>query len=157
MACSIIRERKRSVITSYSIHYTKLYDFADKQDNMVESGHMTDPVLKIPVFSLYGERRQPTLEMFDPIDVLLVDIQDVGTRVYTFIYTISYCMEAAAAFGKKVVILDRPNPVGGLLMEGNCLLPEYASFVGRYPIPMRHAMTVGELARLFNTARNNFV
>ncbi len=126
--------------------------FADKQDNMVESGHMTDPVLKIPVFSLYGERRQPTLEMFDPIDVLLVDIQDVGTRVYTFIYTISYCMEAAAAFGKKVVILDRPNPVGGLLMEGNCLLPEYASFVGRYPIPMRHAMTVGELARLFNTA-----
>ena len=124
--------------------------FAEKQDNMIESRHLTDPVLKIPVFSLYGETRIPTKEMFDPIDVLLVDLQDAGTRVYTFIYTVSYCMEAAKAFGKKIVILDRPNPVNGIQIEGNCLKPEWASFVGRYPIPMRHGLTIGELARLFN-------
>ena len=124
--------------------------FAEKQDNMIESDHMTDPALKIPVFSLYGETRIPTAEMLDPIDVLLVDLQDVGTRVYTFIYTLSYCMEAAGRLGKRVVVLDRPNPVGGAAVEGNLLSPEAASFVGRYPIPMRHGLTIGELALLFN-------
>ena len=124
--------------------------FAEKQDNMIESDHGIDPLLKIPVYSLYGQTRVPDRKMLDPIDVLLVDLQDSGTRVYTFIYTMSYCMEAARRFGKKVVVLDRPNPVGGQRIEGNCLDPEWSSFVGRYPIPMRHAMTIGELARMFN-------
>jgi len=124
--------------------------FAEKQDNMIESANMKDPVLKIPVYSLYAKTRIPTEEMLDPIDVLLVDLQDVGTRVYTFIYTLSYCLEAAAALNKKVVVLDRPNPIGGLIIEGNCLKPEWRSFVGRFPLPMRHGLTIGELALLFN-------
>ena len=125
--------------------------FAEKQDNMIESDDLVDPLLALPVFSLYGKTRKPTKTMLDPIDVLIVDLQDVGTRVYTFIYTLSYCLEAAKAFGKKVVVLDRPNPVGGIMVEGNCLSPEYASFVGRYPIPMRHGLTIGELSLLFNS------
>ena len=124
--------------------------FAEKQDNMIESNHRRDPLLEIPVYSLYSRARIPTREMFSGIDVLLVDLQDVGTRVYTFIYTLSYCMQAAEQYGKKVVVLDRPNPIGGLQVEGNCLSPQYSSFVGRYPIPMRHGLTIGELARLFN-------
>lgn len=126
--------------------------FAEKQDNMVESDHRKDPLLGIPVFSLYSDTRRPTREMYDTIDMLLVDLQDVGTRVYTFIYTLSYCMEEARRLGKKVVVLDRPNPIGGRLVEGNCLKPEWRSFVGRYPIPMRHGLTIGELALLFNDA-----
>jgi len=128
--------------------------FAEKQDNMIESGHFRDPELNIPVFSLYSETRIPTADMFDPIDTLVIDIQDVGTRVYTFIYTISYCLETAAALGKSVVVLDRPNPVGGLQIEGNILEEAYSSFVGRFPIPMRHGMTVGEIAAFFNTTQN---
>ena len=124
--------------------------FAEKQDNMIESGHGRDPDLGIPVFSLYSDTRKPTEEMFDPIDTLVVDIQDVGTRVYTFIYTITYCMERAAQMNRHVVILDRPNPVGGTAVEGNLLEPEFASFVGRFPIPMRHGMTVGEICRYIN-------
>src|SRR5210317_726622 len=124
--------------------------FAEKQDNMIESENMLDPVLQIPVFSLYGKSRVPSERMFAPIDVLLIDLQDVGTRVYTFIYTMSYCLEAAKKFGKKVVVLDRPNPVNGRMIEGNLLTPECASFVGRYPIPMRHGLTIGELSLLFN-------
>jgi len=88
--------------------------------------------------------------MLDPVDILIIDLQDAGTRVYTFIYTMSYCLEAAKKFGKKVAILDRPNPIGGEIVEGNCLLSEFISFVGRYPIPMRHGLTIGELALLFN-------
>jgi len=125
--------------------------FAEKQDNMVESGNLLDPDLNIPIFSLYGETRIPSAAMFEPIDVLLVDLQDVGTRVYTFIYTLSYCLEAARNYNIKVVILDRPNPINGIAVEGNCLAAECASFVGRYPIPMRHALTIAELAGLFNT------
>ncbi len=124
--------------------------YSDKQDNMIESDDMVDSLTGVPVFSLYGKTRQPTKQMFDLIDVLLVDLQDVGTRVYTFIYTMSYCMEAAKRFNKKIVILDRPNPVGGELVEGNLLRPSLSSFVGRYPIPMRHGLTIGELAVLFN-------
>ena len=124
--------------------------FSEKQDNMIESENMVDPLLGIKVFSLYGKTRIPTKEMFEPIDILLVDLQDAGTRVYTFIYTMSYCLEAAKRFGIKIAVLDRPNPIGGATVEGNCLLPEYASFVGRYPIPMRHGLTIGELALLFN-------
>jgi uncharacterized protein YbbC (DUF1343 family) len=124
--------------------------FTEKQDNMVESDHTVDPALGIPVFSLYGQTRQPTAEMFAPIDVLVVDLQDVGTRVYTFIYTLSYCMEAARRWGKTVLVLDRPNPVGGTLVEGNCLADDCTSFVGRYPIPMRHGLTIAELALMFD-------
>jgi uncharacterized protein YbbC (DUF1343 family) len=124
--------------------------FAEKQDNMKESAHLTDPLLGVPVFSLYGNTRKPDRDMLEPIDVLLVDLQDVGTRVYTFIYTMAYCMEAARQYQRKVVVLDRPNPIGGIEVEGNCLSEAYRSFVGRYPIPMRHGLTIGELARLFN-------
>jgi len=124
--------------------------YAEKQDNMVESTDMKDSVLDMPVYSLYGNTRIPTAEMLDSIDVLLVDLQDVGTRVYTFIYTLSYCLEAAAALNKKVVVLDRPNPINGITIEGNCLKAEWRSFVGRFPLPMRHGLTIGELANLFN-------
>ena len=124
--------------------------YAEKQDNMVESGHFMEPGLNIPVFSLYNETRIPTKKMFDGIDVLLIDIQDVGTRVYTFIYTISYCLETAKKYNKPVIILDRPNPIGGLQVEGNILIKDWASFVGRFPIPMRHGLTVGEISQLFN-------
>ena len=125
--------------------------FAEKQDNMVESDDLIDPATNLPVFSLYGYTRIPTAEMLDPIDVLIIDLQDVGTRVYTFIYTVSYCLEAARKYHKKVVVLDRPNPINGLQVEGNCLSEPWASFVGRYPIPMRHALTIGELCQLFNS------
>jgi len=124
--------------------------FAEKQDNMIESENMLDPVFKIPVFSLYGKTRIPDARMFEPIDVLLVDLQDVGTRVYTFIYTLSYCLEAARKYGIRVVILDRPNPLGAITVEGNCLAADCTSFVGRYPIPMRHGLTIGEIGVLFN-------
>jgi uncharacterized protein YbbC (DUF1343 family) len=124
--------------------------FAEKQDNMIESEDMIDPILQIPVFSLYGQNRIPQARMLEPIDVLLIDLQDVGTRVYTFIYTLSYCLEAAREYNIKVVILDRPNPVNGIAVEGNCLAADCASFVGRYPIPMRHGLTVGEIGALFN-------
>ncbi len=124
--------------------------FAEKQDNMVESDHLTDPVTGLPIFSLYGETRRPTESMFERIDVLLVDLQDVGTRVYTFVYTMAYCLEAAARWGKKVVVLDRPNPIGGEAIEGNLLTDRFTSFVGLYPLPMRHGLTIGELALLVN-------
>ena len=124
--------------------------FAEKQDNMIESDDIIDPLLKVPVFSLYGKTRIPTKEMFDLIDILLIDLQDVGTRVYTFIYTMAFCLEAAKRFGKKALVLDRPNPINGLMVEGNCLSSECASFVGRYPIPMRYGLTIGELSLMFN-------
>ena len=123
---------------------------AAKQDNMIESADGIDPILNIPVFSLYSSTRIPTREMLEPIDALLVDLQDVGTRVYTFIYTLSYCMEAAKVHAKKVVVLDRPNPISGRVLEGNCVAADCTSFVGRFPIPMRHGLTIGELALLFN-------
>ncbi|MEW6428202.1 MAG: DUF1343 domain-containing protein [Thermodesulfobacteriota bacterium] len=125
--------------------------FSEKQDNMIESGHWRDPLLDIPVYSLYAERRRPSEEMFADFDVLLVDLFDVGTRVYTFIYTMAYCLEAAARYGRKVIVLDRPNPVGGERIEGAVLRPGWESFVGLYPIPMRHGLTVGEMALLMNT------
>lgn len=124
--------------------------FAEKQDNMIESEDLLDSVLQIPVYSLYGKSRKPDARMYEPIDVLLVDLQDVGTRVYTFIYTLSYCLEAAREYGVRVIVLDRPNPINGIEVEGNCLAADCASFVGRYPIPMRHGLTIGELAKFFN-------
>ncbi len=104
----------------------------------------------LPVYSLYGKTRKPTPEMLEGIDVLLFDIQDVGTRFYTYIYTMAYAMEAAQENDIPFIVLDRPNPLGGHKVEGPVLDPDYASFVGKYPIPLRHGMTVGELAELFN-------
>ena len=124
--------------------------FSEKQDNMIESSHGTDRVTGLPVFSLYGEARKPTPAMFADIEVLLIDLQDVGTRVYTFIWTVVYCLQTAAESGIRVLLLDRPNPVGGEIVEGNLLKPEFSSFVGLYPIPMRHGLTMGELALLCN-------
>lgn len=125
--------------------------FSEKQDNMIESDHSVDRLTGLPIFSLYGEHRRPTAEMFDRLDVLLIDLVDVGTRVYTFMYTMAYCLEMAAALGKKVVVLDRPNPIGGEKIEGNLLRGDCSSFVGLYPFPMRHGLTFAELALLINT------
>lgn len=104
----------------------------------------------LPVYSLYGTTRKPTPEMLEDVDILLFDIQDVGARFYTYIYTMAYAMEAAQENGIEFVVLDRPNPLGGNAVEGPVLDPDFASFVGNYPIPVRHGMTVGELAELFN-------
>mgnify|MGYP006168748753 FL=1 len=120
----------------------------DKQDNMVESPDFTDPRLGIPVFSLYGEVRRPTDAMMDSFDVLLVDLQDLGCRIYTFITTLRYVLEAAARHGKAVWVLDRPNPAGRPV-EGTLLQPGWESFVGAGPMPMRHGMTMGELGHWF--------
>jgi uncharacterized protein YbbC (DUF1343 family) len=120
----------------------------DKQDNMIESPHFTDPVHGIPVFSLYGEVRRPTAAMMDSFDVLLVDLQDVGCRIYTFVTTLRYVLEAAAERGKRVWVLDRPNPAGRPI-EGLRLRAGWESFVGAGPLPMRHGLTLGELAKWF--------
>jgi len=120
----------------------------DKQDNMVESPDFIDPVHRIPIFSLYGEVRRPTAAMMDTFDVLLVDLQDVGCRIYTFVTTLRYVLEEAARRQKSVWVLDRPNPVGRPV-EGLCLREGWESFVGAAPLPMRHGLTLGELARWF--------
>src|SRR5919201_3223740 len=120
----------------------------DKQDNMVESPDFTDPVHGIPVFSLYGAVRRPTSAMMASFDVLLVDLQDLGCRVYTFITTLRYVLEAAAAHRKSVWVLDRPNPIGRPI-EGTSLQAGWGSFVGAGAMPMRHGLTMGELARWF--------
>ncbi len=120
----------------------------DKQDNMIESPDFEDPALGIPVFSLYGEVRRPTPQMLDCFDVLLVDLQDLGCRIYTFITTLRYMLEAAAASGKAVWVLDRPNPAGRPI-EGLSLRAGWESFVGAGPMPMRHGLTMGEMGRWF--------
>jgi uncharacterized protein YbbC (DUF1343 family) len=120
----------------------------DKQDNMVESPDFSDPVHGIPVFSLYGEVRRPTDVMMDTFDVILIDLQDVGCRIYTFITTLLYVLEASAKHGKQVIVLDRPNPAGRPV-EGLTLRPGWESFVGAGPMPMRHGMTLGELGHWF--------
>ncbi len=120
----------------------------DKQDNMVESPDFNDPALGIPVFSLYGEVRRPTDAMLDSFDVLLVDLQDLGCRIYTFITTLRYVLEAAARAGKSVWVLDRPNPIGRPV-EGLTLRAGWESFVGAGPMPMRHGLTLGEMGRWF--------
>ncbi len=120
----------------------------DKQDNMIESADFLDPRHGIPVFSLYGEVRRPSAAMMASFDTLLVDLQDLGCRIYTFITTLRYVLEAAAAHGKRLWVLDRPNPVGRPV-EGTLLAPGWESFVGAGPLPMRHGLTMGELARWF--------
>jgi uncharacterized protein YbbC (DUF1343 family) len=120
----------------------------DKQDNMVESVDYVDPIHRIPVFSLYGEVRYPTDAMLDTFDVLLVDLQDIGTRIYTYVTTLAFVLEACAKHGKAVWVLDRPNPAGRPI-EGSILEPGWESFVGAGPLMMRHGLTFGELARWF--------
>jgi len=122
----------------------------DVQDNMIETDHATDRKTGLPVYSLYSETREPTEAMLQDVDVLVFDMQDVGCRIYTFIYTMANCMRAARQFGKRVIVCDRPNPINGTQVAGNTLEPEFASFVGLFPIPTRHGMTPGELALLFN-------
>lgn len=123
---------------------------SDAQDNMIETPHVDDPRRRVPIYSLYSETREPTAAMLDGLDVLLVDLQDIGARIYTFVYTMANCMRAARRHGLPVVVCDRPNPIGGDAVEGPTLHPGMESFVGQFPIPMRHGLTIGELARLFN-------
>jgi len=124
----------------------------EKQDNMVESPDSRDEATGVHVTSLYSATRTIPESMVDSFDVIVVDLQDVGTRIYTFAYTMANCMRVAARFGKKVVVLDRPNPVNGIDIEGNLLEEAWTSFVGQFPICTRHGMTMGELARMFNEA-----
>lgn len=122
----------------------------DVQDNMIETAHASDRKTGLPVYSLYSETREPTEDMLSDVDTLVFDMQDVGCRIYTFVYTLANCMRAARKLGKRVIVCDRPNPISGNHVSGNVLEPDYASFVGQFPLPTRHGMTVGELAHLFN-------
>ena len=126
--------------------------WADAQD-LVEVDDARDPSSGLPVFSLYGKTRAPTAAMLEQVDALLFDVQDVGARYYTFISTLLLAMEACARHGRRLVVLDRPNPLGGEALDGNVLDPAFASFVGAFPLPVRHGMTVGELALLFRAER----
>lgn len=123
---------------------------ADLQDNMIESPHARDVRRRVPVYSLYSDTREPTADMLAGLDVLVVDLQDVGARIYTFVYTMANCLRAASRHHVPVIVCDRPNPIGGTAVEGPVLVKGFESFVGQFPIPMRHGMTIGELARLFN-------
>ena len=123
---------------------------SDVQDNMIETPHTSDVVRRVPVYSLYSDTREPTREMLADVDVLVIDLQDIGARIYTYIYTMANCLRACARHGVEVIVCDRPNPIGGTAIEGPMLDAGYESFVGQFPIPMRHGMTIGELARLFN-------
>lgn len=119
----------------------------NKQDNMIESDHGVDSASGLPVHSLYSEVRKPTSDMLDGLEVVFFDLQDVGVRVYTFVWTMALAMEACAEAGVRFVVLDRPNPVGGVIREGPVLKPGFESFVGLHPVPLRHGLTCGELAR----------
>src|SRR5688572_20686779 len=125
---------------------------SDVQDNMIETPHRDDPARRVPVYSLYSETREPTAEMMKGLDVLVIDLQDIGARIYTYIYTMANCLRACATHGVPAIVCDRPNPINGNDVEGQALVRGFESFVGLFPIPMRHGMTIGELARLFNDA-----
>lgn len=135
----------------FGIRFVKLFGpqhgFAtDAQDNMIETDHFLHPYFKIPVYSLYSETRVPTDWMLEGIDHFFVDLQDVGTRMYTYIYTLTHLLEKCSDKGIEVIVLDRPNPINGVSIEGNILDLKFKSFIGRHPIPVRHAMTIGEVA-----------
>jgi len=123
---------------------------SDVQDNMIETAHGHDEIRRVPIHSLYSETREPTPAMLKDLDLLVIDLQDVGVRIYTYIYTMANCLKAARRQGLDVIVCDRPNPVGGAQVEGPVLVNGWESFVGMYPIPMRHGLTIGEVARLFN-------
>jgi uncharacterized protein YbbC (DUF1343 family) len=122
----------------------------DVQDNMIETDHSADTRTGLPIYSLYSETREPTDAMLENVDTIVFDLQDVGCRIYTFVYTMANCMRAAKKFGKRVVVCDRPNPINGNAIEGNITEHEFKSFVGQFEIPTRHGMTTGELAMMFN-------
>jgi uncharacterized protein YbbC (DUF1343 family) len=123
---------------------------SDVQDNMIETPHADDAARRVPVYSLYSETREPTADMLRDLDAVVLDLQDVGTRIYTYVYTMANCLRACARHGVKAIVCDRPNPIGGLEVEGPVLREGWTSFVGQFTIPMRHGMTIGELSRLFN-------
>ncbi len=123
----------------------------DVQYNMIETPHVRDSRTGIMVYSLYSEVREPTEEMLADVDDIVIDLQDVGCRIYTFVYTMANCMRAAKKFGKRVIVCDRPNPINGNDVEGNITEDAFRSFVGQFALPTRHGMTVGELARMFNS------
>jgi uncharacterized protein YbbC (DUF1343 family) len=123
---------------------------SDLQDNMIETPHGEDAARRVPVYSLYSDTREPTAEMLAGLDALVIDLQDIGARIYTYIYTMANCLRACQRHGIEVIVCDRPNPIGGTAVEGPMLEAGFESFVGQFPIPMRHGMTIGELARLFN-------
>jgi uncharacterized protein YbbC (DUF1343 family) len=123
---------------------------SDVQDNMIETPHRDDPSRRVPIYSLYSETREPTAEMLKGLDLLIIDLQDIGARIYTYIYTMAYCLRACGRHGVPVIVCDRPNPINGIDIEGALLRKGFESFVGLFPIPMRHGMTMAELARLFN-------
>ncbi len=122
----------------------------DVQYNMIETPHMPDARTGIMVYSLYSETREPTEAMLADVDTIVVDLQDVGCRIYTFVYTMANCMRAAKKFGKRVIVCDRPNPINGNDIDGNVTEDAFTSFVGQYALPTRHGMTIGELAKMFN-------
>lgn len=122
----------------------------DVQDNMIETDHTVDKRTGLPIYSLYSETREPTDAMLEKVDTIVFDLQDVGCRIYTFVYTMANCMRAAKRLGKRIVVCDRPNPIGGNALEGNITEHDFKSFVGQFEIPTRHGMTTGELAQMFN-------
>src|SRR5688572_22532636 len=123
---------------------------SDIQDNMIETPHGDDVSRRVPIYSLYSETREPTAEMLRGVDVMVIDLQDIGARIYTYIYTMANCLRACGRHGVPVIVCDRPNPINGIDVEGALLVAGFESFVGLFPIPMRHGMTIGELATLFN-------
>ena len=128
--------------------------YGNTQDNMIEWEGFIDPHTGLPVYSLYGENRKPTDVMLEEIDTLVVDLPDVGSRYYTFLWTAKLCMEACAGRNIRMVVLDRPNPIGGLIVEGPLLNPRYRSFVGLSVLPIRPGMTMGELLLMINEKDN---
>src|SRR4051794_19342622 len=147
-ACDVLAERFSGQLKAIFSPQHGLW--CEEQANMIESPHRRYEPLDVPVYSLYSETRQPSAEMLRDLDCLVIDLQDVGTRVYTFAWTIQNCLQVCAAAGISVVILDRPNPLGGKIAEGPLLQPTFESFVGGAPIPLRHGLTLGELALLMN-------
>lgn len=144
----------KDILVKSGVRLTTLFSpqhgfYSERQDNMIESGHTKDITTGLPIYSLYSKIRKPDISMLKDIDILLVDLQDVGTRVYTFISTLANTMQACCDAGIKVIILDRPNPINGQDMEGNLLDIACSSFVGMFPLPMRHGMTMGEIALIF--------
>lgn len=148
-ACDVLAERFPNQLVALFSPQHGLW--CEQQANMIESANDVYPPLNLPIYSLYSQTRRPTPEMLDGLDVLIIDLQDVGTRIYTFIWTMLECLRACSEAGVSVVILDRPNPLGGEILEGPTLVRGFESFIGNAAIPMRHGLTMGELARLFQT------
>lgn len=152
LACDVIAERYPGQLQCLFSPQHGLW--AEQQANMIETQHSTYRPLDVPVYSLYSETRQPTRAMLEDIDCLLIDLQDVGTRVYTFIWTMLECLRACAVTGTRILVLDRPNPIGGLVAEGPMLESAFRSFVGSAEIPLRHGLTIAELAKLLTRELN---